>query len=78
MHDVRRYAILRLVGGLTVDELAWAEKVEPLWRRAHRIVAENPALDVSDVFHVLRKQERTPSERLRRALAYGMPRVHRA
>ncbi len=45
-----------LVGvALDPEALAWAEKIEPLWRRAHRIVSREPTLDVSDVFHALRK-----------------------
>jgi hypothetical protein len=64
-------------GDLTPDERAWVDKVEPLWRRAHRIVSRHPELDVSDVFHVLRNLERSPAERLRRALTYGRHHPHR-
>jgi hypothetical protein len=56
---------------LTPEQRAWAERVEPLWRRAHAIVARQPELDVSDVFHALRNLERTPAQRLRRALGHG-------
>ena len=61
---------------LTSEQLAWAERVEPLWRRAHAIVAHRPELDVSDVFHALRNLERTPTQRLRRALSHGRNRPH--
>jgi hypothetical protein len=61
---------------LTTEQRAWAERVEPLWRRAHAIVACRPDLDVSDVFHALRNLERTPTQRLRRALGHGRNRAH--
>jgi hypothetical protein len=63
---------------LTSEQLSWAERVEPLWRRAHAIVALQPELDVSDVFHALRNLERTPTQRLRRALKHGRNRSHGA
>ena len=56
---------------LTPEQRAWAERVEPLWRRAHSIVARQPELDVSDVFHALRNLERTPAQRLQRALSHA-------
>jgi hypothetical protein len=61
---------------LTPEQRAFVARTEPLWERAYRIVAKHPELDVSDVFHALRNLERTPSERLRRALTHGRPRVH--
>ena len=61
---------------LTSEQLAWAERVEPLWRRAHAIVEHRPDLDVSDVFHALRNLERTPAQRLRRALGHDRNRPH--
>jgi hypothetical protein len=61
---------------LTQEQRAWAERMEPLWRRAHAIVAERPDLDVSDVFHALRNLERTPAQRLRRALGHARNRAH--
>jgi hypothetical protein len=60
---------------LSPEQRAFVTEVEPLWRRAHEIVATRPELDVSDVFHALRNLQRTPSERLRRALEYGRPSV---
>lgn len=67
--------------GVDIDQLspearAWVEKVEPLWASAHRLVAKRPDLDVSDVFHVLRNLQRTPAERLHRALSHGRHRPH--
>jgi hypothetical protein len=62
---------------LSPEERALVLQMEPLWRRAHRIVAEHPELDVSDVFHALRNLQRTPSLRLRRALSHARSRAHR-
>jgi len=62
---------------LTAEQRALVERMEPLWRRAHAIAARQPSLDVSDVFHVLCNLQRTPSDRLRRALAHGRRRPHR-
>jgi hypothetical protein len=62
---------------LTLEQRALVERMEPLWRRAHAIVREHPQLDVGDVFHALRNLERTPSERLRRALTHARRRPHR-
>lgn len=61
---------------LSPEQRALVAQMKPLWERAHRIVEQNPNLDVSDVFHALRNLQRTPSERLRRALRHGRPRVH--
>lgn len=62
---------------LSVEEQVFVAAMEPLWRRAHRIVEERPELDVSDVFHALRNLQRTPSERVRRAVRHGRARAHR-
>jgi hypothetical protein len=56
---------------LSAEQRAFAERMEPLWRRAHAIVARHPELDVSDVFHTLVNLQRTPAERLRRGLLHG-------
>jgi hypothetical protein len=61
---------------LSPEQRSLVEEMEPLWQRAHRIVAAHPELEVSDVFHALRNLRRTPSERLRRALAHGRARSH--
>jgi hypothetical protein len=53
---------------LTPTEREWLIADERLWQRAHRIVAQAPELDVSDVYHTLRNFQRTPTERLRRGL----------
>ena len=63
------------VDGLTPAELEWLTADEALWRRAHRIVFENPELDPSDVYHTLRNLQRSPGERLRRGLRHGLTRA---
>ena len=62
---------------LNSEERAFVERCEPLWRRAHAIVQENPNVDVSDVFHVLYTWHDTPSQRLKRSLERLRPRPHR-
>jgi hypothetical protein len=62
---------------LDAEQRKLVEAMEPLWRRAHEIVERHPELDVSDVFHALRNLHRSPSERLRRALAHGRLRAER-
>lgn len=64
------------IADLTPEQRALVARMEPLWRRAHAIVADRPDLDVGDVFHALRNLERTPSERLRRALIHDRRRAH--
>ena len=59
------------VESLTPAEREWLIADEGLWQRAHRIVAQNPELDVSDVYHTLRNFQRSPQERLRRGLRHG-------
>ncbi|MBM4361216.1 MAG: hypothetical protein FJ104_00950 [Deltaproteobacteria bacterium] len=60
---------------LDPEQRAWLEADEALWRRAHRICASHPELDVGDVYHTLRNLLRTPSERLRRGLRDGRART---
>ncbi|HEY2410453.1 MAG TPA: hypothetical protein VGM29_17090 [Polyangiaceae bacterium] len=59
------------LSGHTADEQAWLVRDEARWRRAHEIAAEQPGMDVSGVYRVLRNLEKTPSERLRAALQHG-------
>lgn len=54
--------------GLSGAERAWVLDNERLWQRAHAIVAAQPHLDVSLVYHTLVNLRRTPSERLARGL----------
>ncbi len=63
-------------GQLSPEQRDLVAQMQPLWERAHRIVERQPALDISDVFHALRNLQRTPSERLRRAVTYGRPRAN--
>jgi hypothetical protein len=53
---------------LTADERAWVLHSEALWRKATEIAEEDPAVDVSDVYHVLRNLELPPAQRLRNGL----------
>ena len=66
------------VSGLSNQQRAWVEHDERLWERANEIVASRPELDVQGVYHVLRNLERSPSERLRRALSFGRLRAQSA
>jgi len=63
------------VDQLTSVEREWLIADERLWQRAHVIIAQNPALDVTDVYHTLRNFQRTPQERLRRGLRHGRTRA---
>ena len=54
---------------LTPDQQAWLRRSEALWQRAHRLAAEHPEHDVSDLYHALRHLELQPSERLRLGLS---------
>ena len=54
--------------GFSDAERAWVLDNERLWQRAHAIVAAQPHLDVSLVYHSLVNLRRTPSERLARGL----------
>jgi hypothetical protein len=62
--------------GVDLDELApkervWVVENEARWRRAHEISLKYPALEVSDIFHVLCTLRETPTQRVRRSLAHG-------
>lgn len=61
---------------LTDAERAWVEADERLWQRAHAIAARHPGVDIGGVYHVLRNLQRSPSERLRRGLAFGRLGAH--
>ena len=63
------------VESLTPAEREWLTADEVLWQRARRIVAQNPDLDPSDVYHTLRNFQRSPEERLRRGLRHGRTRT---
>ncbi|HVU05518.1 MAG TPA: hypothetical protein VHE30_27410 [Polyangiaceae bacterium] len=63
------------VARLSAGEREWLEADEALWQRAHRIVAENDTLDVTDVYHTLKNFLRSPTERLRRGLRNGRART---
>lgn len=59
------------VDELSVEDREWLARDELLRRRALDIAARNPGVDVSGIYHVLWNLERSPSERLRRALRHG-------
>ena len=61
---------------MDLDELAqeerdWVAGNEARWRRAHEISLKYPALEVSDIYHVLCTLRETPRQRVRRSLAQG-------
>jgi len=56
---------------LSPEQKAFVDEREPLWRHARDIVEKNPALDVTDVYHVLLSWKQTPAERLGKALQGG-------
>lgn len=58
-----------MLDGLSDEEKAWVLENERVWRRAHEIIREHPALDVSLVYHTLVNLKRSPEERLARGLA---------
>lgn len=62
--------------GLTDRERDWLLHSEALWREAHVIAADNPAIDAGDVYHTLRCLELPPAERLARALTRVRHRPH--
>ena len=53
---------------LEEEQRAFVAEKEPIWRRAHEIAAENPGLDVGDIYHVLATWDESPSRRLERSL----------
>lgn len=61
---------------LDENEKAWVIDNERLWARAHAIVARQPKLDVSLVYHTLVNWRRTPEERLARGLARPLAAAH--
>jgi hypothetical protein len=56
---------------LTNEERAWLMNDGERWDRARLIASQHPGMDASGVYHVLRNLQKTPSERLRTALAHG-------
>jgi hypothetical protein len=50
---------------------SWLHRAEELWDRARKIAASREGVDVTGVHHALRNLERSPEERLRRALSFG-------
>lgn len=56
---------------LSGQQRAFVREKEPLWRRAHEIAAQNPGVDVSDVYHALVTWHETPSQRLEGSLRRG-------
>ena len=57
--------------GENLKQTAWLLKDEELWRKASSIAAARPNVDVQGIYHVLWNLERSPTERLRRALSFG-------
>jgi hypothetical protein len=53
---------------MTEEQLQWVELSRKLWRRAERIAAQHPGMDVSGVYHVLWNLRRPVEERLRQGL----------
>lgn len=60
---------------MTDEQRQWVELSRKLWRRAERIAAQHPGMDVSGVYHVLWNLRRPVEERLRRGLARRAPRT---
>jgi hypothetical protein len=71
---VRRFALRydRVVftdpATMTEEQRQWVELSRKLWRRAERIAAQHPGMDVSGVYHVLWNLRRSVEERLRQGL----------
>ncbi|TMQ13593.1 MAG: hypothetical protein E6J90_18605 [Deltaproteobacteria bacterium] len=53
---------------MTDDQRRWMELSQRLWRRAERIAAKHPGMDVTGVYHVLWNLRRSVEERLRQGL----------
>ena len=53
---------------MTEEQRQWVELSRKLWRRAERIAAQHPGMDVSGVYHVLWNLRRPVEERLRQGL----------
>ena len=62
---------------MTEEQRRWTELSQKLWRRAERIVAEHPGIDVSGVYHVLWNLRRSIEERLRQGLILDSLRTQR-
>jgi len=62
---------------MTDEQRRWLKLGEQLWRRAERIAAKHPGMDVSGVYHVLWNLQRSVEERLRHGLVLGRLRAHR-
>ncbi|HEX3474636.1 MAG TPA: hypothetical protein VHT91_06315 [Kofleriaceae bacterium] len=58
---------------MTEEQRQWVELSRKLWRRAERIAAQHPGMDVSGVYHVLWNLRRPVEERLRRGLTRHAP-----
>jgi hypothetical protein len=58
------------------DEHLWLKTSEALWNKAHEIARRQADLDPGDIYHALRAQALTPSERLRRGLTRVRVRPH--
>ena len=62
---------------MTEEQRQWVELSRKLWRRAERIAAQHPGMDVSGVYHVLWNLRRPVEERLRRGLTRHGPHTQR-
>jgi hypothetical protein len=58
---------------MTEEQRQWVGLSRKLWRRAERIAAQHPGMDVSGVYHVLWNLRRSVEERPRRGLARRAP-----
>ena len=55
----------------------WIFHAYDLWNRAWKIARSHPGLDAAGIYRALRNLERSPEERLRRALSFGRLRSDR-
>ncbi len=55
----------------------WPIHTQELWDRARKIARSRRGVDVTGIYHALRNLERSPEERLRRALSFGRLRSDR-
>jgi hypothetical protein len=62
---------------MTEEQRRWTELSRKLWRRAERIAAAHPGMDVSGVYHVLWNLRRSVEERLRQGLILDSLRTQR-
>src|SRR4051794_3836332 len=56
---------------MTEEQRQWVELSRELWRRAERIAAQHPGMDVAGVYHVLWNLRRPLEERLSQGLIRG-------